>query len=56
MLVLWSFYSPDAAALAAELARIRMMADGADVLHVAGGVHATAEPMQTLERAGTPPR
>ena len=49
VLVLWSFYSPDAAALAAELAQIRAMADGPGVLHVAGGVHATAEPVQTLD-------
>ncbi|MEV4706243.1 TIGR04013 family B12-binding domain/radical SAM domain-containing protein [Actinoplanes sp. NPDC049316] len=49
VLVLWSFYSPDAAALAEELARIRELADGPCVLHIAGGVHATAEPMQTLD-------
>lgn len=47
VLVLWSFYSPDAAALAAELATIRAQAPGA--VHVAGGVHATAEPVQTLD-------
>jgi B12-binding domain/radical SAM domain protein len=49
VLVLWSFYSPDAAALAAELAEIRALADGPHVRHVAGGVHATAEPVQTLD-------
>ncbi|BFU43115.1 TIGR04013 family B12-binding domain/radical SAM domain-containing protein [Krasilnikovia sp. MM14-A1004] len=49
VLVLWSFYSPDAAALATELAEIRRMADGPGVVHVAGGVHATAEPVQTLD-------
>ncbi|HEX5203818.1 MAG TPA: TIGR04013 family B12-binding domain/radical SAM domain-containing protein [Actinoplanes sp.] len=49
VLVLWSFYSPDAAALAAELGRIRELADGSSVLHIAGGVHATAEPVQTLD-------
>jgi radical SAM superfamily enzyme YgiQ (UPF0313 family) len=49
VLVLWSFYSPDAAALAAELARIRALADDPGVLHIAGGVHATAEPAQTLD-------
>ncbi|MEV6601565.1 TIGR04013 family B12-binding domain/radical SAM domain-containing protein [Actinoplanes sp. NPDC051346] len=49
VLVLWSFYSPDAAALAEELSRIRELADGSSVLHVAGGVHATAEPVQTLD-------
>jgi B12-binding domain/radical SAM domain protein len=49
VLVLWSFYSPDAAALAAELATIRAEADAPTVRHVAGGVHATAEPVQTLD-------
>lgn len=49
VLVLWSFYSPDAAALATELAQIRGLADGPNVVHVAGGVHATAEPAQTLD-------
>jgi B12-binding domain/radical SAM domain protein len=47
VLVLWSFYSPDAAALAEELATIKAGAPGAT--HVAGGVHATAEPVQTLD-------
>ena len=47
VLVLWSFYSPDAAALAEELATIKAAAPGA--VHVAGGVHATAEPVQTLD-------
>ncbi|GAA3450952.1 TIGR04013 family B12-binding domain/radical SAM domain-containing protein [Dactylosporangium matsuzakiense] len=46
-LVLWSFYSPDAAALADELTTIREQAPGA--VHVAGGVHATAEPVRTLD-------
>ncbi|MFG1995508.1 TIGR04013 family B12-binding domain/radical SAM domain-containing protein [Actinoplanes sp. NPDC048988] len=48
-LVLWSFYSPDAAALAEELKQIRGLADGPNVTHLAGGVHATAEPVQTLD-------
>jgi B12-binding domain/radical SAM domain protein len=47
----WSFYSPDAAQLARELAQVRTLVDDARVLHVAGGVHATAEPLATL-RAG----
>ena len=46
-LVLWSFYSPDFAALSEELAAIKRTAPGA--IHVAGGVHATAEPVQTLD-------
>lgn len=49
VLVLWSFYSPDAEALAAELASIKSKVDSPRVLHVAGGVHATAEPVQTLD-------
>ncbi|GID29549.1 TIGR04013 family B12-binding domain/radical SAM domain-containing protein [Paractinoplanes brasiliensis] len=49
VLVLWSFYSPDAAALAEELKKIRELADGPTVTHLAGGVHATAEPAQTLD-------
>jgi B12-binding domain/radical SAM domain protein len=49
VIVLWSFYSPDAAALAAELAGIRAAVDSPRVRHIAGGVHATAEPVQTLD-------
>lgn len=48
-LVAWSFYSVDADAAAADLAAVRPLTGGA--LHVAGGVHATAEPLATL-RAG----
>lgn len=47
--MLWSFYSPDAAAPAEELEQIRELADGRNVTHLAGGVHATAEPVQTLD-------
>jgi B12-binding domain/radical SAM domain protein len=47
-LVLWSFYSPDFAESAAELATVRA-ATGDGALHIAGGVHATAEPLATLE-------
>ncbi|OZV74297.1 B12-binding domain/radical SAM domain-containing protein [Micromonospora echinospora] len=49
VLVLWSFYSPDAEAMAGELALIRGLVDAPNVAHVAGGVHATAEPVQTLD-------
>lgn len=49
-LVLWSFYSPDFAEAAEELRAVRA-ATGDAALHVAGGVHATAEPLATL-RAG----
>jgi radical SAM superfamily enzyme YgiQ (UPF0313 family) len=51
-LVLWSFSSPDAGAMAAELAAVRAAAPGPAgslVLHVAGGVHATAEPQHLLD-------
>src|SRR3954447_17978056 len=44
----WFFYSPDFLASAADLAGVRARARG---LHVAGGVHATAEPLASL-RAG----
>jgi B12-binding domain/radical SAM domain protein len=47
--VAWSFYSVDADAAAADLAYVRPLTRGA--LHVAGGVHATAEPLATA-RAG----
>ncbi|MBM2620927.1 TIGR04013 family B12-binding domain/radical SAM domain-containing protein [Actinoplanes sp. LDG1-06] len=49
VLVLWSFYSPDAAGMAEELKAVRALADGPRVTHIAGGVHATAEPVQTLD-------
>jgi B12-binding domain/radical SAM domain protein len=48
-LALWSFYSPDFLASADDLAWVKRDAPGA--LHVAGGVHASAEPGATL-RAG----
>lgn len=49
-LVLWSFYSPDFEETAKDLAAVRA-ATGDTAIHVAGGVHATAEPLATL-RAG----
>ena len=51
ILVLWSFYSPDADAAAAELAEVRAATPAAAgrVLHIAGGVHATAEPQHVLD-------
>lgn len=51
VLVGWSFYSPDFALLAAELREVRQAVDDPRVVHVAGGVHASAEPEATL-RAG----
>jgi B12-binding domain/radical SAM domain protein len=52
ILVLWSFYSPDADAMASELAEVRAATPAAAagrVLHIAGGVHATAEPQHVLD-------
>lgn len=44
--VAWSFYSTDAARAAEDLAWLR--ANAGEALHVAGGVHATAESAATL--------
>ncbi|MBL8736309.1 MAG: TIGR04013 family B12-binding domain/radical SAM domain-containing protein [Planctomycetes bacterium] len=49
VLVGWSFYSPDAAAMFAELAAVKAQVADARVLHVCGGVHASAEPLATLQ-------
>ena len=52
VLVLWSFYSPDADAMVAELAAVRAATPEAAaprVVHIAGGVHATAEPQHVLD-------
>lgn len=52
VLVLWSFYSPDAEAMAKELAEVRALVPpeaAPRVLHIAGGVHATAEPQHILD-------
>lgn len=50
VLTAWSFYSPDFAVCAAELRDLRETVGpaGERVLHLAGGVHATAEPLVTL--------
>jgi B12-binding domain/radical SAM domain protein len=51
-IALWSFYSPDFAQAAEDLAAVqRSSPTMGRVLHIAGGVHATAEPLATL-RAG----
>jgi len=47
VLVAWSFFSSDAAAAAEELAAVRA-AEAIGVTHIAGGVHASAEPEATL--------
>lgn len=48
VVVAWSFYSPSFPECAEELRRVRASVD-APFLAIAGGVHATAEPQQTLE-------
>jgi len=47
-LVAWSFYSPEAHEIEDALRAVRARTSGA--LHIAGGVHATAEPLDTLRR------
>lgn len=50
VIVAWSFYSTDLDPALADLARVRAAtADLAGVTHLAGGVHATAEPRSTLD-------
>lgn len=49
VLVGWSFYSPDAAAMTAELAAVKTRVVDPRVQHICGGVHATAEPAATLQ-------
>jgi B12-binding domain/radical SAM domain protein len=51
VLVGWSFYSPDAIEMTAELQAVKARIDDPRVLHVCGGVHASAEPEAVL-RAG----
>jgi radical SAM superfamily enzyme YgiQ (UPF0313 family) len=51
VLVAWSFYSPDAPAAFREVAATRAEIDDVRITHLAGGVHASAEPERTL-RAG----
>jgi len=51
VVVAWSFYSPAFARRVAELARLKAALKDLEIWHLVGGVHATAEPAQTL-RAG----
>ena len=51
VLVGWSFYSPDAIEMTGELQAVKARIDDPRVLHVCGGVHASAEPEAVL-RAG----
>jgi B12-binding domain/radical SAM domain protein len=46
-LVLWSFYSPDFDATVHDLATVKAATPNGT--HIAGGVHATAEPLATLK-------
>jgi B12-binding domain/radical SAM domain protein len=48
VLIAWSFFSADAAAAGAELAAVRGLLGDGRALHVAGGVHASAEPAAAL--------
>lgn len=48
VLVLWSFYSPDAVEQARRLAEVKAHVGDARVTHVVGGVHASAEPLRCL--------
>lgn len=51
VLVAWSFYSPGFLEAEAELQDLRQRVPSNRVIHLAGGVHASAEPFKTL-RAG----
>lgn len=51
VLVGWSFYSPSFLDAVKQLNSVKEQITDSNVMHVAGGVHATAEPRQTL-RAG----
>lgn len=44
----WSFYSPQFKDMTSELALVKQQVNFPTVMHLAGGVHATAEPRQTL--------
>jgi hypothetical protein len=55
VLVLWSFFSPDAVALALELAQIRSCVDDPRVRHVAAGCTPPPSPSQPSTPAGTWP-
>ena len=48
VIVAWSFYSPQFNKIRKSLHAVKMKVDGNQILHLAGGVHATAEPLQTL--------
>lgn len=49
ILVAWSFFSAGFETSRQELRYLKSRVDYSNVLHIAGGVHATAEPLQTLQ-------
>ncbi|MBF0264939.1 MAG: TIGR04013 family B12-binding domain/radical SAM domain-containing protein [Gammaproteobacteria bacterium] len=48
-LVLWTFYSPSFIDAGAQLQQLKQDFPVSNIIHLAGGVHATAEPLQTLK-------
>ena len=48
VVVPWSFYSPQYAQIKTQLHEIKKQITDCSIIHLAGGVHATAEPLQTL--------
>jgi B12-binding domain/radical SAM domain protein len=51
VVIAWSFYSPNFIESSNELRQFKEKVSNTNIIHIAGGVHATAEPEQTL-RAG----
>lgn len=47
--VLWSFYSPRFIDAQKQLQHLKSRVDKTNIIHLAGGVHASAEPYQTLQ-------
>jgi B12-binding domain/radical SAM domain protein len=47
--ILWSFYSPQFVNIRAELTKLKKQYSAKKIIHLAGGVHASAEPLQTLQ-------
>lgn len=48
-LVLWSFYSPQFSKMRKHLFSIKRQIKNPHIIHLAGGMHASAEPLQTLQ-------
>jgi len=49
VIVAWSFYSPQFSQIKQALAKVKKSINDPAILHLAGGVHASAEPLQTLQ-------